>query len=360
MSTAHSGSTASGPTWSMSITTTFGIPAPPRLPEPGSTFRHSPVASRMAAWSNRPEGAPLGHNWEKTLLSLVRGIDAAPRRATYPWPRGIPNPTLNPVNLGGGALTTTTGRAGIDLGRSHATGFIAVALVLCAFGVTGCGVVSAVNKVEHDVQGNKATIDTFTTKIQTGEATAFEATYATTGSSPATVVYAVDPPKGLTFKETPSDGSTGANNVDIVVNSSGEYLCTPSSSSGSGSNTSWSCQKLQAANAADENNIFDFYTPSHWITFLKDFSLAAGIAGDKVTSSTMTVNGFSLQCVDFRAPGVAGISTICTTAQGILGYVKVASDATSFEITSYSSSPPASLFEPPPGATITTPQAGSS
>jgi len=68
----------------------------------------------------------------------------------------------------------------------------------------------------------------------------------------------------------------------------------------------------------------------------------------------MTVNGFTMSCVDFIASGVAGTSTICTTAQGILGYVKVASDTTSFEITSYSTSPPASLFELPPGATVTT------
>jgi hypothetical protein len=87
---------------------------------------------------------------------------------------------------------------------------------------------------------------------------------------------------------------------------------------------------------------------------LKDFSLAAGLAGDRVTSSNMTVNGFSMQCVGFQASGVVGTSTICSTAQGILGYVKVAADPTSFELKSYSSSPPSSLFEPPPGATITT------
>ena len=110
-----------------------------------------------------------------------------------------------------------------------------------------------------------------------------------------------------------------------------------------------SCQKLGTADAAAQNQIFDIYTPSHWTTFLKDFSLAAGLAGDKVTSSTMTVNGFSMQCVDFDAPGVPGTSTICTTAQGILGYVKVATDSTSFEIKSYSASPPASLFQLPPG-----------
>lgn len=89
-----------------------------------------------------------------------------------------------------------------------------------------------------------------------------------------------------------------------------------------------------------------------------DDALAAGFAGDKVTSSTMTVNGFSMRCVDFKAAGIAGTSTICTTAQGILGYVKVASEATSFEIKAYSTSPPASRFELPPGATITAPPSG--
>jgi hypothetical protein len=117
---------------------------------------------------------------------------------------------------------------------------------------------------------------------------------------------------------------------------------------------------LGATSAAAENQIFDLYTPNHWISFLKDFSLAAGIAGDKVTSSTMTVNGFAMQCVDFVTPGVTGTSTICTTAQGILGYVKVASDATSFEITNYSASPPASLFQLPPGAKVTTESSGAS
>jgi hypothetical protein len=146
--------------------------------------------------------------------------------------------------------------------------------------------------------------------------------------------------------DTPAGSS--ASTVDVIVNSSGEYSCTPAEE-GSGPR----CQKLGSAGAAAESQIFGFYTPSHWTTFLKDFSLAAGIAGDKVTSSTMSVNGFSMQCVDFNAPGVPGTSTICTTAQGILGYVKVAGDSTSFEIKSYSATPPASLFQLPAGATIT-------
>jgi outer membrane murein-binding lipoprotein Lpp len=244
-------------------------------------------------------------------------------------------------------MTARTHPTKSTLDSRRAARMVGVAVALTALGLSGCGVVSAVKKVESDVRGNKATIDTFNSKLQTGAAVPFEATYVTTGSSPATIVYAVQPPKGLAFQETPSSGS-GA--VSIIVNSTGEYTCTPPSS-GSGPST---CQQLSTANAAAENQIFDFYTPSHWITFLRDFSLAAGIAGDKVTSSTMTVNGFTMQCVDFQASGVAGTSTICSTSQGILGYVNVASDSTSFEIKSYSPTPTPSLFELPPGATVTT------
>jgi hypothetical protein len=233
----------------------------------------------------------------------------------------------------------------------------AAIFLVSGLGFTGCSIAKAASKAVHGIEGNKATIDTFTSKIQSGEATAFEATYMTTGSSPATIVYAVQPPKGLAFEDTPSGNSSsnGAPSLDIIVNSSGEYSCSPSATSNPGSNSGYSCQKLGTADAASQNQIFDFYTPAHWIAFLKNFSLVASIAGDSVTSSTMTVNGFNMQCVDFRASGVQGTSTICTTTQGILGYVNIASSPTSFEIKSYSGSPPASLFELPPGARVTNP-----
>ena len=69
----------------------------------------------------------------------------------------------------------------------------------------------------------------------------------------------------------------------------------------------------------------------------------------------MSLNGFDMNCVDLVRQGrEPGTSTICTTSQGILGYVKVAADSTSFQITNYSSSPSSSLFQLPPGATVTT------
>lgn len=231
---------------------------------------------------------------------------------------------------------------------------VAVALMLSGFSLTGCGVVTAIHKATNAVAANKAIIDQFTTQLKSSAAKPFAATYVTTGSSPTTIVYAVKPPKDLLFKEAPS-GANAPSSLDIIINATGQYACSPPFT---GFGSRWTCQKTGSANAATQNQILGFYTPSHWVGFLDAFSLAAGFAGDKVTSSNMTVNGFSLHCVNFRAAGVPGTSTICTTDQGILGYVKVATDPTSFEIKSYSASPADSLFKLPRGAKITKLQPG--
>ena len=223
--------------------------------------------------------------------------------------------------------------------------WLALAALLIA-GLTGCGIVQKINNVTHAVGANRAAIKAFTQGLRSGEATAFSATYVTTGGSPTTVTYADQPPKDVAFIET-AQGS-GTANLDLVSNSSGEYSCTSA-----GSASGWSCQKLGKAEAVAQNQIVNLYTPSHWVDFLEAFSIAAGFAGDKVTTSSMTVNGFSMHCVNFKAKGASnGTSTICSTAQNILGYVKVAGNATSFELKSYSSSPAASLFRLPAGAKI--------
>ena len=242
---------------------------------------------------------------------------------------------------------------------ARAMPLLLVAMLFVGFSLSACTLVKTASKVAHDVEGNKSTIDAFSNKVKSGEAVPFQATYVTTGSAPATIVYAVKPPNGLLFEDTPSNtttsGSSGVNGLEVVVNPSGEYACTPPGSS----SKNWTCQKLDPATATTENKILDFYTPSHWITFLRDFSLAAGFAGDKITSSTMSVDGFNMSCVDFQASGVPGTSTICTTSQGILGYVKVAGDSTSFEIKSFTSSPSGGQFQLPPGAKVTTGNKGS-
>jgi hypothetical protein len=235
---------------------------------------------------------------------------------------------------------------------------VAVTLTVGAVGFNACSIINKAKTAIHDIRGNKATIDSFNSKLNTSPTT-FEATYVTTGSAPATIVYAAQvSPKGVAFDLTPTGGSGDTNPVHLVVNPSGEFACSQPSVTGTGSSSQWTCQKLGTASASVQNQILDFYTPGHWIGFLRDFALAAGFAGDKVTTSTMSLNGFNMNCVDLVASGVPGTSTICSTSQGILGYVKVASDSTSFQIKSYSTSPPSSLFELPPGAKVTTSSQG--
>ncbi len=218
-------------------------------------------------------------------------------------------------------------------GRVSIVGSLVVAALIA--GLSGCGLVRTINNVKHAVDNSSSVINAFTQGLKSG------------GGSQVSVTYAVQPPKDVTFKQAAVGSGTA--NLDLVSNSSGEYSCTSVTGA-----TGWVCQKLGKAQAVAQNQIVNFYTPSHWVAFLQGIVLAAGFVGGKVTNSTMTVNGISMRCVNFSAKGVQGTSTICSTSQGILGYVKVAGSPTSFELKSYTSSPPASLFQLPAGAKITT------
>jgi len=223
-----------------------------------------------------------------------------------------------------------------------------LAAAACAFLVlaaSGCSVVNKINSIRHTLDQNRATIQAFTKDLKNAKAVPFQATYVTTGTTPTTVVYAVRPPKDISFSESAAGGSASA--TKLIGNSSGEYACSQSSPG-----AQWSCDKLGKASAIAQNKLFAIYTPSHWVVFLHAFAIVAGLAGDKVTTSTKTVNGFAMNCIDLFAKG-NGSSTICTTRQNILGYVKVAAQSTAFEIKSYTSSPPAPAFQLPAGATVT-------
>jgi hypothetical protein len=238
------------------------------------------------------------------------------------------------------------GTAGV-CSRRRFVALLAAALAASAgaTAVSGCAVVSKINAVRQAVNSNRAVITAFTQGLKTGQATAFEAIYTTKGGgSPTTVTYAVQPPKDVAFTQAAAGG--GNSGLDLISNATGEYACSQLAGTG------WACQKLSKAEAIAQNQLADFYTPSHWITFLQAFSIAAGLAGDKVTTSNMTVNGFAMKCLDFRAKGTTGQSTICTTPQNILGYVQVAGESTSFQLKSYETSPAPSLFKLPAGAKI--------
>ncbi len=209
----------------------------------------------------------------------------------------------------------------------------------------GCGVASRMSTSVRNARANTATIDEFARDLDRDQTVPFEATYTATGSSPATIVYAVDPSTNNVAFRTTTSGSNGTT-VWAFVSTTGTYLCNQSSAG-----AVWSCSK-RVSGAADVRKLADIYTPSHWIDFLQRFTAVAGLTGDTVTSSTMSLNGFDMNCVDIVAKDLPGTSTICSTSQGILGYVMVAQLPTRFAITDYSSPDPA-LFRLPPGATVT-------
>ncbi|MGI9008748.1 MAG: hypothetical protein ACR2FU_21595 [Streptosporangiaceae bacterium] len=241
-------------------------------------------------------------------------------------------------------MPARSARAAIGPARAARLAAAASALVLAGTAAAGCSVVNKINHIRHSVDANRATIKTFTADLKDAKAKPFEVTYVTTGSAPATITYAVRPPSDLAFTE--AAGSQGGS-TRLVANSAGEYSCSQASPS-----SGWTCQKLAKASASAQNDLFSIYTPSHWAAFLDAVSIGAGLAGDKVATSSKVVNGFSLRCVDLSVKR-EGTSSICTTSQGILGYVKVAAQTTSFQIKSYTAAPPATAFQLPPGAKVT-------
>jgi hypothetical protein len=265
--------------------------------------------------------------------------DRRPDLGVVPGGRALPD--ISDLSTGGPGP-----RAEPRVLRGRSVAAVVGALVVLTLATTGCGTLGKVSHLLHALHGNAATIDGFQAKVAAAPQR-FEVEYTTTGAAPATVVYALNQGGNkLLFTETPTGAGTPS--IDIIANSSGEYSCQPAA--GGAAPT---CERLPPSDRSNENSLFDFYTPAHWIQFLHLAATTATLAGDTVSSSKLTVNGFPMTCVDLVAPGTPGTSTICTTEQDVLGYVKVANDMTSFEITSFSSSPPSSLFQLPAGATIT-------
>ncbi|HEY5273007.1 MAG TPA: hypothetical protein VIJ34_07205 [Acidimicrobiales bacterium] len=231
--------------------------------------------------------------------------------------------------------------------RGHVPVSLFLVLSVAALGLSGCGVVKAIehhveNKVLNAVTGHNKVMNNFTTKINTNINAAYEATYVTTGSAPATITFATSPPKDFFFE---GGSSTGR----LLQNSTGSYTCLKSTSGG------WSCTKLSASTFDTAKVAYALYSGKYWVTFLRIYSTVAGLAGVTIKASSMTVNGFPLSCVVVNGGKQnPGTSTWCETSTGILAYVQAAANGTAFELKSYSANPPSSLFDLPAGATVNT------
>ncbi|HEV2362282.1 MAG TPA: hypothetical protein VGS21_11310 [Acidimicrobiales bacterium] len=226
------------------------------------------------------------------------------------------------------------------------TGAAAMALmVVLALG--GCSVISRI----HNVVKAAGKLSTLTADFKRGENATYEATYKSTdtsGGAASTVTFAQASGGRFAFIE-PANSSGGGGtwvgdgkNIDV---------CTQQ-----GTGTKWSCLQTPepSAGSAASGNPYAFYSGGYWAAILEALDVSAALSGYKIDTSTQTVNGIKLDCTTItgESTDTSNNGEYCVTGDGILGLVKTTTST--FEITSLSTSPPSSVFEPPAGATINT------
>ncbi len=256
--------------------------------------------------------------------------------------------------------TTSVRRAGTRLSARRSVATVAVTTLSLVLGGCGIGSIGKVVTAVHALADAARSLRSLQSEIQKGEKASYEATYETTGGSgPSNVITFGQEPGGKYAFTAAGTGGSGA--TDVVGDGKNQYECTRSSAG-----AQWTC--LQSAEAPGTSGygaapFFDF-TGSFVYGLVEVLQVEAAVEGFKVTNSTMTVNGIPLKCVSIRGKvnGQMGDYEWCVTADGVLGLAKYAGgsagDGSSFEITKLDTSPAASTFGPPPGAsfsTLTTP-----
>ncbi len=138
---------------------------------------------------------------------------------------------------------------------------------------------------------------------------------------PDQVTYAVQPPKDVAFSQT-ATGARGTGNLNLISNGRRVRVQPASASSG------WTCQKLNQVEAIAQNQLVGS-TPRRTGSRSSDLLLRRRRRRRQGDDLQHDRQRLPMKCLDSRAKGIKGISTICTTKQNILGYVKVAGEATS-------------------------------
>jgi hypothetical protein len=171
--------------------------------------------------------------------------------------------------------------------------------------------------------------------LSKGKKITFDAVYksVSNGGTTETITIAQAPPK--------SDFSTG--NGQVVDTGSNTYYC-------SGSTGHETC--LSAGTDNPFASIEALFSPAAALSAFSEAKegLLEKSLGIKVSSSSVTIGGQASTCVSVTEHGSTG--KYCVTKQGVLTYS--GANNSYFELTKYSSSPPASLFQLPAGATTET------
>ncbi len=176
--------------------------------------------------------------------------------------------------------------------------------------------------------------------LQSGSGQTYLATYNwVSNGSNETVTIAQSPPKSNISSSSGSFINTGTKS----------YVCTGSSSSAS-------CYSSGSTNPLSALiNVFSSKTALNALSQAQH-GLLSRILGYKTTSSNQTIGGQPSTCISISVRSKS--AKYCVTKSGLLSYSGTSSGY--FELTNLSSSPPASLFALPAGATVVTLPGGTS
>jgi hypothetical protein len=191
-----------------------------------------------------------------------------------------------------------------------------------------------------------------TGNVKSAQKSTFQAVYtATHGGSTSTITLAQSPPKQL-FSSTDSSGST----TSLVNTGTTTYSC----SGGSGGTATCTSIGGRVAGSA-LTGLIGIYNGSAALTVLNTWQtvVESHVSGASLTFTDETIAGQASTCAHWSYHGDQ--ATYCVTSTGVLAKVGSSggsSGGQSFVLTSYTSSPPASSFAIPQGATVVTVPSG--
>ena len=198
-----------------------------------------------------------------------------------------------------------------------------------------------------------AKLDALAGDVQSAQKSTFKAVYtSTSGGSTSTITLAQSPPRQL-FSATDSSGST----TSLINTGTTTYSCS------GGGDSAVTCTSIGGRLAgAALTGLVNVYNGSAALTVFDAWksAIVARVPGVSLTFTNTTIAGQPSTCANWDRSG--DTATYCVTSTGVLAKVDTSSGSsgsgTSFELTSYSASPPASAFAVPAGATVVTLPAG--
>lgn len=179
-------------------------------------------------------------------------------------------------------------------------------------------------------------LQSLSAEVQAGQHATFKAVYSAHPSSGAA--------QTITFEQKPPKTVFSATSGSVIDNGTTTYFCSA---------TGGQSQCVSEASGANPlESITAIFSPT---TLLNEFhaaqaAAAAHTAGYSVALSDSTYAGLSAKCLNYTS--AAQTVKYCVTDSGILAYAQAGGGT--FELTSFSSSPPDSDFSLPAGATIIT------